>query len=95
MVEMTAKEKMVVERIVNHDRSGSRRIAGVCLALASTLVVGLLAIAAAKAPSDRLWDALAVGGMILTFIAVVWVMTSQRMVLEAVIRKISQEQGCR
>jgi len=95
MSELTAKEKIVVERIVNHDRSGSMRIAGVCFALASALVVGLMAVAAAKAPSDRLWDGLAVLGMILTFIAVVWSMASQRTALEAVIRKVAREQSYR
>jgi hypothetical protein len=92
MIELTAKEKAVVEKIVSHDRSGAYRVAGICFALASALVVGLLAIGVGRA-SDRLWDAVAVGGMILAFISVVWAMASQRMALEVLIRKIAREQS--
>ena len=94
MIELTAKEKTVVEKILSHDRSGAQRGAGICFALASALVVCLVAVGAARA-SERLWDAVTVGGMILAFISVVWAMASQRMELEALVRKIAREQGDR
>ena len=94
MIELTAKERNVVEKIVSHDRSGAQRVAGICFALAAAVVVCLVAVGAARA-SDRLWDAVSVGGMILAFISVVWAMANQRMELEAVIRKIARGQGDR
>jgi hypothetical protein len=96
MGELTAKEKLIVERIMSRDQSVAQRAVMNRFPFALALVACLAASRAART-SDRLemWYAMSVGGLILSLTVLVWLWQSSCIELQAVIRKIAREQGDR
>jgi|LakMenEpi03Aug12_release.lakeMendotaPanAssembly.Ray.scaffolds.fasta_scaffold611596_1 hypothetical protein len=96
MGELTAKEKLIVERIVSHDQSAAQRAGMTGFPFALAPVVCLVALRAART-SDRLemWYSIAVGCLILSLTVLLWMMARSCTELQAVIRKIAREQGDR
>ena len=96
MGELTAKEKLIVERIMSHDQSGAQRAAINRFPFALALVACLAASRAAQTSDGlEMWYAISVGGLILSLTVLMWVWQSSCIELQAVIRKIAREQGDR
>ena len=67
MGELTAKEKLIVERIMSHDQSGAQRAAINRFPFALALVACLAASRAAQTSDGlEMWYAISVGGLILS-----------------------------